>query len=268
VERAEAAKQVLADDRGLGVTHKWRSEVWKGFKEFFSEEIFHGTCAYCEATVKVVYVGDAEHYRPKGKVTQRQGDREVEVTCENGHPHPGYYWLAYDWRNILPSCYQCNTGKGKGTQFPARRHACSPEPWGDPTVIDEFEEPLLLNPLRLVDHPSRYLAFDDNGEVAAKDGNPRAEESIKAYRLKRDGLAAERRDQQRLAWHQFDVAKVRAAEEGTRVADPLREYKLGLRPHSTAALQYVHYRLMQEFRIGQQWLEEKSSEDGGSTKRG
>src|SRR3954454_1457494 len=58
------------------------------------EELFHRKCAYCEiSTARVDW--EVEHYRPKGRVAERQG-------------HPGYYWLAYDWDNLFPSCTFCN----------------------------------------------------------------------------------------------------------------------------------------------------------------
>lgn len=61
-------------------------------------ELFHYKCAYCESRIEKCEV---EHYRPKGRV--------------DGSAHPGYYWLAYEWENLYPSCESCNkTFKEKG----------------------------------------------------------------------------------------------------------------------------------------------------------
>ncbi|MGO4403630.1 hypothetical protein AB4Z10_05105 [Bosea sp. RAF48] len=57
--------------------------------------LFHSKCAYCEASYEAVGPVDIEHFRPKGEV--------------EGEPaHQGYWWLAADWGNLLPSCIDCN----------------------------------------------------------------------------------------------------------------------------------------------------------------
>lgn len=58
------------------------------------EALFHGKCAYCETFYAVGAPVDVEHYRPKGAV--------------EGEAHPGYWWVAMDWANLLPSCIDCN----------------------------------------------------------------------------------------------------------------------------------------------------------------
>src|SRR5712691_15858 len=91
---------------------------------------FHGKCAYCESFIAADQPGDLDHFRPKGKVTNSD-HQSIMIQDEQGHamPHPGYYWLAYDWRNLLPSCEDCNrpstqkTGGqliGKWDQFPVK----------------------------------------------------------------------------------------------------------------------------------------------------
>ncbi len=59
------------------------------------EALFHGKCAYCESRYNITGPVDVEHYRPKGKVDEDEA-------------HPGYWWLAADWTNLLPSCLDCN----------------------------------------------------------------------------------------------------------------------------------------------------------------
>lgn len=62
-------------------------------------------CAYCERFYKL----DVEHYRPKGEI--RGVDNELLSNT-------GYYWLAYEWSNLLPSCISCNREGGKVSKFP------------------------------------------------------------------------------------------------------------------------------------------------------
>lgn len=65
------------------------------------QELFHGKCAYCESRYDVNAPVDIEHFRPKGGV--------------EGTTHPGYWWLASEWTNLLPSCIDCNRGRGQFT---------------------------------------------------------------------------------------------------------------------------------------------------------
>lgn len=130
--------------------------------------IFHGKCAYCETFYPAVAPVDVEHYRPKGGVSQ---DAD----------HPGYWWLAMEWENLLPSCIHCNrlnkhatpklstqlvelradgTGfseqykvtTGKGNHFPILGLRATPASRDCST-----EYPLLLNPC--LDDPQEHLAF-------------------------------------------------------------------------------------------------------------
>ncbi|HEJ2265350.1 endonuclease [Pseudomonas aeruginosa] len=59
------------------------------------DALFHGKCAYCESFYASTAPVDVEHYRPKGAVYEDAN-------------HPGYWWLAMDWDNLLPSCIDCN----------------------------------------------------------------------------------------------------------------------------------------------------------------
>ncbi len=73
-----------------------------------------GKCCFCESKIQHVMSGEVEHFRPKGGVRQRRSDPL---------DRPGYYWLAYDWSNLLLSCQSCN---GPQAQFSAMAScACS-----------------------------------------------------------------------------------------------------------------------------------------------
>jgi uncharacterized protein (TIGR02646 family) len=124
------------------------------------EALFHGKCAYCESYFASQAPVDVEHYRPKGAV--------------EGEPnHPGYWWLAMEWTNLLPSCLDCNrrrrqmapsgaisdlkllyaqTQSGKKDSFPI----AGPRAAAD-TADLELEKPLLLDPTR--DNPADHLTY-------------------------------------------------------------------------------------------------------------
>ncbi|WP_423198998.1 MULTISPECIES: HNH endonuclease family protein [unclassified Cupriavidus] len=64
------------------------------------ENLFHGKCAYCETLYDASGPVDIEHYRPKGAVAEDNG-------------HSGYWWVAMEWTNLLPSCLDCNRRRGQ-----------------------------------------------------------------------------------------------------------------------------------------------------------
>ncbi len=68
----------------------------------------HRKCCYCESKFRVNSPGAVEHFRPKGAVKKKS---------DTAKHYPGYYWLAYSWRNLLVSCETCNTSY-KGSLFP------------------------------------------------------------------------------------------------------------------------------------------------------
>ena len=59
----------------------------------------HDKCCFCEAKFSDNSYGDVEHYRPK-KAYKKRGEKTLT--------YPGYYWLAYNWYNLLYSCEKCN----------------------------------------------------------------------------------------------------------------------------------------------------------------
>ena len=91
-------KDTIYKDAYKDAEGKTQSKV----REKLNELYFH-KCAYCETLCKA----EIEHYRPKKGVT--------EDTLHNG-----YYWLCYEWSNLVPSCRYCNTEGGKGNQFPIK----------------------------------------------------------------------------------------------------------------------------------------------------
>lgn len=130
-------------------------------KVYVNEEgPFHGKCAYCESPIAHDQYGDIEHFRPAKAVTDIDDNVITIMTDDGEQPHPGYYWLAYDWKNLLFACEKCNRPSkegdkkiGKHNRFPLKNnsYACVP---GD----EESEEPLLINPL--IENPETHLDID------------------------------------------------------------------------------------------------------------
>ena len=136
-------KEELREIRELANSRKLKSDdfrnrrLWSEFKELLYE-LHHGKCCYCESKLSKGQA-QVEHFRPKTKVD------------EDEH-HPGYWWLAYNWRNLLLACGDCN--RKKGAKFPL-------EPGSKrlyPEDCDlEKEEPILINPLE--EDPEEFIEY-------------------------------------------------------------------------------------------------------------
>jgi uncharacterized protein (TIGR02646 family) len=141
------------------------------------ETIFNHKCAYCECNIRLGAHYDAEHFRPKIQ----------------------YYWLGYEWTNLLLACQKCNRDY-KGTQFPIvdelkrvlqppldklnclKKTHCHIE-------LLENEARLLLHPA--LDNPKIHLKFLKNGRVEGL--TPKGIKSIEVYGLDRDELVKYRK---------------------------------------------------------------------------
>jgi uncharacterized protein (TIGR02646 family) len=132
----------------------------------------HGKCCFCER--KIFGDGDVEHFRPKAGVSQGPKSRMLQ---------PGYYWLAYDWSNLLLSCSACNS-RQKRNQFPLTNSAKRVRVHRKTELLNR-EEPLFIDPAR--EEPSIYIGFKGSKPFAIDD-NPRGRETIRALGLDRDAL--------------------------------------------------------------------------------
>jgi len=216
----ERQKAIDAHDRGD--TLDFKSRVWSQLKLHLFE-LFAGKCAYCESRVLHVASGDVEHYRPK-------------KPPEEDESHPGYYWLAYDVGNLLPSCEKCNRVRGKRRRFPvagqrARTHKDDLE----------AEQPLILSPY--VDPPEEHLAFPlgmitPEGDlvcVGTVEGiTDQGKATVKLCNLGRIDLVEERKREQ----EQFvnDILLAASRLKPSKVVSLWCEVLTGDRPYSAAVL--------------------------------
>jgi len=228
-----------------------KDKIRKGF--FFKKSgPFRGKCAYCESYITDGRDGDIDHYRPKGRVTD-EDDREVKVRSKSGTEvsHPGYYWRAYDWRNLLPACKFCNqpsvvNGKkiGKHDRFPVRgSHASCPEE-------ESGEEPLLLHPAE--DNPEDHLLVDSGtGVITGLDDRGRMTVQILGLNV-RDRLPEARCKavtEVMTLLHRILYDEDQAKWE--KAAEAVREIWEGRREYALAARQYLRPRVpyLQSLRI-------------------
>ena len=152
----EAKFQVLreVDPQERRVLFERYRARWTAVREAF-EEHSNGKCWYVECSNPGAD-NDIDHYRPKSSVAQDP-------------THPGYYWLAFEWRNLRLSCQRANrlrrnpeTGEtgGKGDNFPLvnpQNRARTPD---DDLSL---EIPAILDPTNPDDVAA--LTFRANGDV-------------------------------------------------------------------------------------------------------
>ena len=183
------------------------------------EALFYDKCAYCETDVTAGFDWDVEHFRPKGKIAERDG-------------HPGYYWLAYTWTNLYLSCQHCNQHRkdrprwgdrtnasagGKMDQFPLEDESTRAlGPLDDP----KREKRLLLDPCE--DRPEEHLRYTADGQIVAVAGSRRGETSIEVFFLRRRRLRDQRRRKVREV---VDLLKIIRKHEDEGNADAARDFR-------------------------------------------
>lgn len=202
----------------------------------------HGKCAYCEVKVAPGQRhGDVEHYRPKGAVRDLQGKRVMIDRNGQQIKHPGYYWLAYAYSNLLPSCLACNRRAhdiasdrptGKSDLFPTLD-----DKWAARPEEVETEHPALLNPWLPTDDPAEHLTFDiDSGKVIGR--TERGRITVDLLGLNRNGLPEARLEAcDKVVADYGDVV-----EDASKGRAPLARQKQALRDALTGVAEYSAFR--------------------------
>lgn len=193
---AKARDAALSEWRETGATPELNDRIWKELKEILLNDVFHEKCAYCEGKLSAHVPLDVEHYRPRKAVTVGRASLS----------HSGYFWLAYEWQNLILACRNCNSGHssrhngvrrrhpGKANEFPVDGPrmdlpSADPDHW---TADLKKEDPLLLHPY--FDQPRKHISFDDVGVPIHKDRRGKA--TIEICHLDRVELVEARIDAQ------------------------------------------------------------------------
>jgi uncharacterized protein (TIGR02646 family) len=132
-------------------------------------------CCYCQKDLDPPVV---EHYRPKSYVQQKLKGKVY---------YPGYYWLAYEWSNLLYACTGCNTSY-KGNLFPIYNQSQRARNHHNNIAV---ERPIIINPL--IEDPSVFIYFIKE-KIKSKDLANRGLKNIKILGLDRTALTDERRE--------------------------------------------------------------------------
>jgi len=186
-KRAATARKKLLESNP---PYTFNEKIWKDFKNEFLVPL--GRCMYCEGRYAGGHFDDAEHYRPKNSVTENR----IEV-------HHGYYWLVYEWHNLLLACKKCNSSHpdrwrlqekasqlGKLCEFPitgkrVTKPSADPDRWEEEL---EAEGALLLHPY--YDPPDKHFVARAGGFIASL--SDQGEFTIKVCDLNRKELCDDR----------------------------------------------------------------------------
>lgn len=111
----------------------------------------YNKCCYCETLYRDPINLAVEHFRPKSGVRQTRNGKEEYL---------GYYWLAYEWNNLLLSCHPCNSIH-KRTLFPLANLAHRARSHHDDISL---EKPLFIHPAQ--QEPRNHIRFEDDAPIA------------------------------------------------------------------------------------------------------
>ncbi len=140
---AEKAIEALLSE---GSEHRVRRDVYMNASVFNAlKDIYHRKCAFCESKPST------------------QG-------IMNYRPISSYYWLAYEWSNLLPGCPSCNNSKN--SDFPVDGgYVAEPQEdrreWRADSRSFMKEKARLLHPE--IDHPEEHLYFKPDGKIYGRD---------------------------------------------------------------------------------------------------
>jgi uncharacterized protein (TIGR02646 family) len=199
-EPQSLAKRKTGKHKGKNIldiaTEKIREEYDNGIRDFdfkqstyasvkeelLSDAIQAGKCCFCEAKLYEKGTnqiqGDVEHFRPKNGYKQ---DINADAILK-----PSYYWLAYDWDNLLFACQVCNNRPYKENKFPLIDDSRRAMSHHDDISL---EQPYLIHPAQ--EDPEEHITFS---REFIRGITERGRITIEILGLDREGLNDMRRE--------------------------------------------------------------------------
>lgn len=127
------------------------SEIQQSFNEIKSEISTKtgSKCAYCESQLEFEDL-KVDHFRPHYAAADLNG----KISLEH------YWWLAYNWNNLLPVCQICNSNKKN--YFPVVKRRATVKYSAKDTLYNK-ELPQIIDPE--FENPEEYFYYDRNGII-------------------------------------------------------------------------------------------------------
>lgn len=145
-------------------------EIDQNLKKYLSKK-FHRKCGYCETAINATTSDAIDRYRPNNGVRdQKEYFQDL------------YWWLAFEWDNLVYCCKECN--QYKANYFPIEGQRVRSQ-------MDDIkkEDPLLINPV--TDFPEKHFNYSESGEIIPL--TIRGAQTIELLRLNRTFLINERK---------------------------------------------------------------------------
>lgn len=147
----------------------FNKQIDKELKSYL-HSAFHGKCGYCETKIGISDQGNVDRYRPNNG-----------VRSQKNYYQDLYWWLNFEWDNLIYSCKECN--QYKANYFPVKGLRAQDE-------NDDLknEHRMLLNPYE--DEPNQHLSYNSDGNIIplTEEGN----QTIGLLRLDRTDLVKRR----------------------------------------------------------------------------
>ena len=143
-------------------------------------KIYKRKCGFCNQVPKGSSI-QIEHFRPKNKVDE----------CVS---HGGYYWLGYEWTNLLYACGNCNSRKGTKFELLEEVTRINDPSWNG-TIVDQIQNSIYSSKLKKekfkfinpeMDYPNIHMAYLPDGKLYHL--TIRGQYTIKECDLNRDEL--------------------------------------------------------------------------------
>ena len=114
----------------------------------YLHEKFYGKCGYCEINIPTIDHGTVDRFRPHNGVRDK-----------NEYYQDLYWWLTFEWDNLIYCCKECNQYKANYFPIGGKRAL---------TENDNLnkENKLLLNPCE--DEPQEHFYYSNEGYIISK----------------------------------------------------------------------------------------------------
>ncbi|MBK9257055.1 MAG: hypothetical protein IPM42_16365 [Saprospiraceae bacterium] len=151
--------------------------------------LYNNKCCFCESDPSPSTFERVEHFRPKNKSPKKSPYGA----------HDGYYWLGYEWSNLLLICEKCNNKKSSHFPLFDNKNRIVNHPLDNENQLISNsslelylnEGNILLNPE--IDPVEDYFIFKPDGDIVGLDDLGRGEISITLYNLRRENLILARK---------------------------------------------------------------------------
>ncbi len=137
----------------------------------YLHQVFHGKCGYCETKIENLNAGIVDRFRPYNGVRDK-----------NDYHQDLYWWLTFEWDNLIYCCKTCN--QYKANYFPIKGLRA----FSDKDDLSK-ENKLLLNPCE--DDPEKHFYYDNMGNIYSD--TDQGNQTIELLRLNRTSLVESRK---------------------------------------------------------------------------